>query len=89
MGTWCEDSHFIIPKLYSLVNTAGFPENKVTLIGVDRKKNTFSDLTGAFAIKNVPTILVMKNGQELGRVVEYGKFGLFDMELGSILKSVN
>ena len=89
MGTWCEDSRFIIPKLYSLMNTAGFPENKLTLIGVDRKKNTWSDLAGAFAITNVPTIIVMKNGKEVGRVVEYGKFGLFDMDLGSILKALN
>jgi len=89
MGTWCEDSHVIIPKFFSLLDASGFPKNKVTLIGVDRKKTTFSDLTGALAIKNVPTIMIMKNGREIGRVVEYGKFGLFDMELGSILKTMN
>lgn len=89
MGTWCEDSHVIIPKFFSLLDAAGFPANKVTLIGVDRKKTTFSDLTGALGIKNVPTIMVMKNGKEVGRVIEYGKFGLFDMELGSILKNMN
>jgi thiol-disulfide isomerase/thioredoxin len=89
MGTWCHDSHDIIPKFYSLLDTAGFSNNNVTLIGVDRKKKTFSDLTGALNVTNVPTIIVMKNGKEIGRVVEYGKFGLFDMELGSILKNMN
>ena len=33
----------------------------------------------------VPTIIVMKNGREIGRVVEYGKYGSFDKELGEIL----
>ena len=89
MGTWCEDSHVIIPKFYSLLDQSGFPQEKVTLIGVDRKKTTLSDVTGALHITNVPTIIVMKDGREIGRVVEYGKFGLFDMELGSILKSLN
>lgn len=89
MGTWCHDSHFIIPKFYSLLDASGFPQEKVSLIGVDRKKTTLSDMTGALGITNVPTIIVMKAGKEIGRVVEYGKFGLFDMELGSILKSMS
>ncbi|MEO7984060.1 MAG: thioredoxin family protein [Bacteroidota bacterium] len=89
MGTWCEDSHFIIPKLYSLMDAAGFSQERLTLIGVDRKKKTLSHLTEALNITNVPTIIVMKNGKEMGRVVEYGKYGLFDMELGEILKSIN
>lgn len=86
MGTWCEDSHSIIPKFYSLLETAAFSKDKVTLIGVNREKKTFSHLTEALNVINVPTIIVMKQGKELGRVVEYGKYGLFDMELAEILK---
>jgi thiol-disulfide isomerase/thioredoxin len=89
MGTWCEDSHAIIPKFYSLLETAAFSKDKVTLIGVDRNKKTISHLTEALNITNVPTIMVMKNGKEIGRVVEYGKYGLFDMELGEILKKLD
>jgi thiol-disulfide isomerase/thioredoxin len=85
IGTWCEDSHFIIPKLYSLLDAAGFPQDRVTLIGVDRQKKTLSHLAEALNVINVPTIIVLKNGKELGRVVEYGKYGLFDKELGEIL----
>lgn len=89
MGTWCEDSHVIIPKFYSLLDAAAFPKNRVTLIGVDRNKVTLSHLAEALNIKSVPTIIILKNGKELGRVVEYGKFGLFDMEMGEILKNAN
>jgi hypothetical protein len=35
----------------------------------------------------VPTIIVYKNGKELGRVVEYGKYGVFDKELAEIINS--
>jgi thiol-disulfide isomerase/thioredoxin len=87
MGTWCEDSHFVIPKLYTTTDAAGFPESNITLIGVDRKKTTLSHLAEALNVKNVPTIIVMKNGKELGRVVEYGKYGLFDKELAEIVSN--
>jgi thiol-disulfide isomerase/thioredoxin len=86
MGTWCEDSQNIIPKMFSLTDAAGFSNDRVTLIGVDRAKKTYSHLCEALNITNVPTIMVMKNGKELGRVVEYGKSGSFDKDLGGVLK---
>lgn len=89
MGTWCEDSHFVIPKLFALLDAAHFPPEKITLIGVDRKKQTLSHLSDALGVTNVPTIMVMKNGKEQGRVVEYGKYGVFDMELAEILSRIN
>jgi len=89
MGTWCEDSHFIIPKFFALTDAAGFSENRITLIGVDRNKTTLSHLSEALHIKNVPTIIVLKDGKEYGRVVEYGKYGMFDKELGEIINSIN
>jgi thiol-disulfide isomerase/thioredoxin len=86
MGTWCEDSQYIIPKLFALTDAGGFSNDRITVIGVDRNKKTYSHLTDALNITNVPTIMVMKNGKELGRVVEYGKSGSFDKDLGQILK---
>jgi thiol-disulfide isomerase/thioredoxin len=89
MGTWCSDSKFIIPKFYSLLDAAGFPQDQVTLIGVDRSKKTLSHLAEALGIEDVPTIVVMNNGKEVGRVVEYGKSGAFDKELGDIIASIH
>jgi thiol-disulfide isomerase/thioredoxin len=89
MGTWCEDSQNIIPKMFALIDASGFSQDRVTLIGVDRQKKTFSHLSEALNITNVPTIIVMKNGKERGRVVEFGKYGMFDLELKEILASIN
>jgi hypothetical protein len=88
MGTWCEDSHNVIPKFFTLLDSSGFSKDRLTLIGVDRAKNTISHLTDALDVKNVPTIIVMKKGKEMGRVVEFGKYGMFDMELGEILGNI-
>jgi thiol-disulfide isomerase/thioredoxin len=89
MGTWCDDSQFIIPKLFMLIDSTGFSMDRITLIGVDRKKRTMGHLAEAFAIVKVPTLIVMKNGKEIGRVLEYGKYGLFDKELGEIINSLD
>jgi len=88
IGTWCSDSKFIIPKFYSFLDAAGFSADRVTLIGVDHSKKTLSHLAEAMNIIDVPTIIVMKDGKEAGRVVEYGKYGLFDKELGEIIASI-
>jgi thiol-disulfide isomerase/thioredoxin len=84
-GTWCHDTQFILPRFYSLTEAAGFEQNKITLLGVDRSKKTIQHLSEVFNILNVPTIIVLKDGKEIGRVVEYGKTGMFDKELGEII----
>jgi thiol-disulfide isomerase/thioredoxin len=84
-GTWCEDTQTILPKFFKLIQQAEFPLIRVNLIGVDRSKKTIGPLAEALGVYNVPTMIVMKNGKEIGRVVEYGKYGLFDRELGEIL----
>jgi thiol-disulfide isomerase/thioredoxin len=84
-GTWCGDTKYILPKFFLLADAAGLSQDRVTLIGVDRSKKTIQHLSEAFGITNVPTLIVMKNGKEVGRVVEYGHTGLFDKDLAEIL----
>jgi thiol-disulfide isomerase/thioredoxin len=84
-GTWCGDTKALLPKFYSLTDAAGFSNDRITLIGVDQSKKTLHHLTEAFNITNVPTFIVMKKGKEVGRVIEYGKTGMFDKELGEII----
>ena len=84
-GTWCHDTQFILPKFFSLTEAAGLQESRVTMLGVDNNKKTIQHLTDIFNVVNVPTIIVLRNGKEVGRVVEYGKTGMFDKELGEII----
>ena len=87
-GTWCHDTQNILPKYFSVLDAAGFPKDKVTLVIVDRNKKTIGDLQTPFHITNVPTLIVMKGGKEQGRIIEYGSSGLADKELGEMLQKL-
>lgn len=85
-GTWCDDSRFIMPRFFLLADAAAIPADHISLIGVDRNKKTLGFLSESLNVTNVPTIIVLKDGKEIGRVVEYGKTGMWDKEIGEIVK---
>lgn len=85
-GTWCDDTQFILPRFLKALANSNFPDTAITIFGVDRTKKTIGDIAGAFQITHVPTIIVMKNGIEAGRVVEYGKTGVWDAEVASFIQ---
>ena len=84
-GTWCEDTQFIFPQFFKLQEMSGIPDSMVTFFGVNREKKSLSNIAEAFGITNTPTIIAMKDGKEIGRVVEYGKTGKWDKELADII----
>lgn len=85
-GTWCEDTQFILPRFFKLQTLSGVDDKRVSFFAVDRSKKVEGNITSAFGITNVPTIIVMKDGKEVGRVVEYGKTGKWDVELAALLQ---
>jgi len=84
-GTWCHDTQNLLPVFYRLVEKSGFPEKNITIVALDRSKNGPDNMTTTYHVTNVPTFIVMKDGKEVGRVVEYGKEGQIDKELGEIV----
>jgi hypothetical protein len=84
-GTWCEDTQFVLPKFFKLQEQSGIPDEAITMFGVNRAKTSLGNIAKAFNVTLVPTIIVMKEGKEIGRVVEYGKTGKWDKELAEIL----
>lgn len=84
-GTWCEDTQFVLPKFFKIQEKSGTPDETITFFGVNRAKKSLGSIADAFNITLVPTIIVMKEGKEIGRVVEYGKTGKWDKELIEIL----
>jgi hypothetical protein len=61
-----------------------FPEDRIVMYGVDRNKKTDGLLADDYKVINVPTIIVMKDGKEIGRVVEYGKTGKWDKDFAEL-----
>lgn len=89
LGTWCEDSHREVPRLMKILETVNHPESKLTIIGVNRKKEAPNGEEGIYNIQNVPTVIVQKYGKEIGRIVEYPTTGYIERDLLEILKKDN
>ncbi len=85
VGTWCEDSQIVFPQLLKMLDQVGFDMKRLTVIGIDRKKTTLGSLTQALGVTKAPTIMVLKSGKEIGRVEEFGKYGIYDKELAEVL----
>lgn len=87
-GTWCEDTQNLLPLFYKAFDEAEYNYKNLTLVGVDRAKNSGDGLSEKYVIKNVPTFIVLnKNNEEVGRVVEYGKGNGLDVELAEIIET--
>jgi thiol-disulfide isomerase/thioredoxin len=70
LGTWCDDSHELIPKLEKVLQLADVPKSKITMYGVDREKTTQNHEENKYKIKFVPTIIVYHGDKEAGRITE-------------------
>lgn len=88
IGTWCHDSQQILPKYFAALEAAEYPEHYMTIIACDRDKAGPANIQRPFKVVNVPTVLIMKDGKEVGRIVEFGNTGLVDQELAEIVKKL-
>lgn len=70
MGTWCSDSHIMIPALYKIMQQCNYPMNKYYMFGVNRAKESLNAESKLYAITKAPTIIVYKGNIEKGRIVE-------------------
>lgn len=76
MGTWCKDSKREVPRFVKILEEAGYPADEVELITMTREKDTPQGYEKGFGIINVPTFIFYRDGEELGRIVEYPIEGL-------------
>ena len=86
MGTWCEDSHRDFPRLMRILDELRYPENKLTMIAVNRKKESPTGEEGLYNIHKVQTIIVKKYNKEIGRIIEMPTTGYIERDLVEILK---
>lgn len=86
MGTWCEDSHRDVPRLMRILEEVNFPDSKLTIIAVNRKKESPTGDESLYNIQKVPTIILKRYGKEAGRIVEMPTTGYIERDLAEILK---
>ena len=70
-GNWCSDSRDEVPKFFKLINQTELNLEKITLYGVDRNKQEPTGEAQKNKIEKVPTLLILKDGMEIGRIVEF------------------
>jgi thiol-disulfide isomerase/thioredoxin len=71
MGTWCPDSRRETPKVFKILEEAGYDMSKLTFYGVNRQKTTTGNVEKDFDLNRVPTVIFLKDGKEVNRFVEY------------------
>jgi thiol-disulfide isomerase/thioredoxin len=72
IGTWCPDCQEHVPALARILDAIRFPRERLRLYGLDRAK-TFAggaELIAKHSIRRLPTFVVLKDGQEAGRITE-------------------
>lgn len=74
LGTWCGDSRREVPRFIKLLESVDYPMERLQMIGVDRRSEFYKQSpNGEHIGKNilrVPTIILLKNGVEIGRIIE-------------------
>jgi thiol-disulfide isomerase/thioredoxin len=73
LGTWCGDSKREVPRFWKIADLAGIPPSAIKYYGVDRSKRSADGVTDTFRIEKVPTFIFVKQGMEIGRIVESPK----------------
>lgn len=70
LGTWCSDSKREVPRFLKIIELAEIPSSRLKFYGVDRTKKSSDGLTEQYHIELVPTFIFLKQGDEVGRIVE-------------------
>lgn len=73
LGTWCPDSQREVPKLLKILDTLKGKfgvELPATFVAVNRDKKEPARLLAGRDVEKVATIIYIRDGKELGRVVE-------------------
>lgn len=85
LGTWCYDSRRELARLWRrLDEIGGMPLFRIRYVGVDRDKRQPEDLLAGVDLRFVPTFVVSRAENEVGRVIEESPNGI-EHDLAALL----
>jgi len=84
-GSWCYDSKMQVPRFMKVLDQIEFNESNLSIIAVDRLKKSHDASIDHLKIKLVPTFIIYKGQEEIGRIVENPKTSL-EQDLLKILQ---
>ena len=86
-GTWCSDSRREVPRFLKILDSLNFNSVNIKMICVDRDKNAEGTEVKDLDIKYVPTFIIYKDDEEIGRIIEEPKVTLEEDLLSFLLTS--
>jgi len=96
-GSWCSDSRREIPRMWRILEMAGYPDLEIEYLGVGSSRFTpesgipekllrWSDrVKSYYDVQRVATFIIYRNGREIGRIIESPKDSL-EQDLLEILQ---
>jgi hypothetical protein len=94
LGTWCSDSRREISRLWRAFDDIGAAPGggagsglpfALTYVGIDEAKREPAAAVAASGLRYVPTLIVRRNGHEVGRIVERSPHGV-EVDLLALLE---
>ena len=70
LGTWCGDSRRELPRMEKIFSEMGIDMSNVLIVTLDRDKISPNGEQEGKEIRYVPTLIVNKDNQDIGRIVE-------------------
>lgn len=86
LGTWCEDSRFLVPKLYKVLQALSYPADAIPVYGLDRDKESGTGSETRDKVSRVPAIIIYRGNRELGRITETLQSDRIEQDLLEIAK---
>jgi hypothetical protein len=70
-GTWCSDSRREVPRFFKILDQSQFVKpDRVKLWAVDKSKKLENNLAEKRDIEYVATFIFLRDGKEIGRIIE-------------------
>lgn len=70
LGTWCHDSKEQVPRFFKILKKLWWGKKNIEIICVNTLKEAEGVDVKPYDIKRVPTFIFLKNGAEIGRIIE-------------------
>jgi thioredoxin 1 len=81
---WCGPCQMMKPVFSELSEDKDFSEVKFAKINISENE----EIADIYLVQGIPTLLVLKKGQEVERLVGFGEKGVLKQKLTNILKDI-